>query len=81
MVPPAYKTTLDSIVDLPNPHVNYVPLSTITTAYADVAISTSVSESMVPPDVRLSTVATASADVANGTSLSDAAVPPSHYPS
>ena len=77
MVPLAYNTTLDYIVDLPNPHVNDVPLSTIATSYADAAIGTSVSESMVHPDIWLSTVATTSADVANGTSVSDAAVPPS----
>ena len=77
MVPPAYNTTLDSIVDLPNPHVNDVLLSTIATSYTDAAIGTSVSETMVHPDIWLSTVATTSAEVANGTSVSDAAVPPS----
>ena len=53
MVPPANDTILDPIVDLPKSHVNDVPLSTIATASVDVAISTSLSESMVPPDVRL----------------------------
>ena len=75
MVPPADATTLDPLVELPNSHVNDVPLSTIATASADVAICTSVSEAMVPPDVRISTIATASADVANGTMVSDAMFP------
>ena len=43
MVLPVDDTTLDPIVELLNSHVNDVPLSTIATASADAAISTSVS--------------------------------------
>ena len=76
MVPPTDYTTMDPIVDLPNSHVNDVPLSTIATASEDAAIGTSVSEAMVTPDVRHSTITAASASVVNGPSVSEAVVPP-----
>ena len=76
IVPPADATTLDPLVELPNSHVNDVPLSTIATASEDAAIGTSVSEAMVTPDVRHSTITTASASVVNGPSVSEAVVPP-----
>ena len=93
MVPPEEDTNLYPIMDLTNSHTKDVPLSTISTAFVDAAIGTSVYKAMVPPDVRLSTIATASVAVSNRTSVYDAMVshiddqskqhtystPPSHH--
>ena len=63
MVSPEEDTNLYPIKDLPNSHTKDVPLSTISTAFVDAAIGTSVYKAMAPPDVRLSTIATASVAV------------------